>query len=212
MDAPAKRNSAETKQARLEYAQWMSTTDIRRTLIFVDEADKSLRYTSRLKSPFWISGFNLYTRRTRGRALVGSAGCRHLREEPKPHHGNLPRCWSGVTKKLLWRPWTERNLATSLTIWRQSLDNALVTVLMGNASVHRATKICNCEIRKMPAYSPFLNPIEMTFSQSKCKSRGSWMSACRRFWTARQLPILELHSQLEELGFGSKRWSCSGRE
>ena len=60
-DAPIERNSAATKQARQRYAQWMMEEGMNRHLVFVDEA-----------------GFNLHTRRTRGRAHVGERAVRQI--------------------------------------------------------------------------------------------------------------------------------------
>ena len=64
-DTPTERNSAEIKQAQREvHAVDVDMTGIRHTLIFVDEAGNGTKVSilrSRLKSPFCISGFNLYT-------------------------------------------------------------------------------------------------------------------------------------------------------
>ena len=101
-DAPAERNSVETKQARSEYSRWMSTTDIRCTLIFVDEAGNDTKVSVACPDRDLPSEFQLvhveHTRSRPRRCSSRSTGCRHSKEEPKPHLDNLFRCWSGVQR------------------------------------------------------------------------------------------------------------------
>ena len=58
-DAPFERNSPAVKQERRNYATWFTREGVNRNLIYVDEC-----------------GFNIYTRRTRGRAVCGRRAVR----------------------------------------------------------------------------------------------------------------------------------------
>ena len=58
-DAVAERNSDRTKTMRMDFAVWMMNTGVNQELIYIDEA-----------------GFNLWTKRTRGRARRGQRAVR----------------------------------------------------------------------------------------------------------------------------------------
>ena len=60
-DAPVERNSPDTKEERRQYATWLAAEGVNQNIVYVDEY-----------------GFNLYTRRTRGRALVGQRAVRQV--------------------------------------------------------------------------------------------------------------------------------------
>lgn len=60
-DCPAKRNSLSTRENRSQYAEWYLETGINRTLVYVDE-----------------TCFNIYTKRTRGRAVKGRPAVRQV--------------------------------------------------------------------------------------------------------------------------------------
>ena len=79
-DAPVNRNAQHTLNARHEYVTWMTQQGVNKTLIFVDEAGKYVIHTFFVKvhAIAFISGFNLHTRRTRGRAAVGERAVRQV--------------------------------------------------------------------------------------------------------------------------------------
>ena len=60
-DSPMERNSDATKVARQNFAHWMTNEGVNQHLVYIDEA-----------------GFNLFTRRTRGRAVVGQRAVRQV--------------------------------------------------------------------------------------------------------------------------------------
>lgn len=152
-DAPIERNNVATKRARQRYAQWMMEEGMNRHLVFVDEA-----------------GFNLHTRRTRGRAHVGEravrqvAGCRGsnlnllmaISPEAGMHYFELH---VGTVNRERFNVFLQ-NLGVVLG---EEFD---ISIVMDNAPIHNGVEMDaeNHQIVKLPAYSPMLNPIEHAFS------------------------------------------------
>ena len=167
-DAPVNQNAQHTLNARHEYVTWMTQQGVNKTLIFVDEAGKYVIHTFFVKvhAIAFISGFNLHTRRTRGRAAVGERAVRQV----AGCNLNIIMAISpgvGVVYK-------EVHLGTVNTeIFGVFLDNLgdivseeqEATVVMDNAPVHNNAFMRHAchEIVKLPPYSPMLNPIEMAF-------------------------------------------------
>ena len=60
-DAPTDRNRFSVKEERRDFALWLTTEGINQNLVYVDE-----------------SGFNLFIRRTRGRARIGQRAVRQV--------------------------------------------------------------------------------------------------------------------------------------
>lgn len=155
-DAPMERNSDATKAARHEYATWLMEDGVNRNLVFVDEA-----------------GYNLYTRRTRGRAERGQravrqvAGCRgrnlNIILAISPGIGTLYyELYEGTVNGEVFQTFLS-NLGDVIG------EETNVVVVMDNAPVHRncSMEYENHSIQKLPPYSPMLNPIEMAFSCMK---------------------------------------------
>ena len=67
-DCPGERNSLAVKEARSEYAEWYMKHGINRTLIYVDE-----------------TCFNIFTKRTRGRAVRGRPAVRQIGGQRGPN-------------------------------------------------------------------------------------------------------------------------------
>ncbi len=131
-----------------------------RTLIYVDE-----------------SSFNLFTRRTRGRAVRGRPAVRQLNFE---RGRNLNLCLAvaaevGVVYFELQRgTMTKEKFGSFL----YSLDAILEAqgasncfIIMDNAPVHNDAESSVGTVKKLPPYSPFLYPIENCFSVLKTKLR-----------------------------------------
>lgn len=171
-DAPIERNSEATKQARQRYAQWMMQEGMNQHLVFVDEA-----------------GFNLHTRRTRGRARVGE---RAVRQVAGSRGGNLNLLMAISPEAGM--HYFELHVGTvNRDRFKDFLDNLGavlgeefdVSIVMDNAPIHNGVEMDaeNHQIIKLPAYSPMLNPIENAFSSVK--------SAVKQMLNARMAEILD---------------------
>ena len=153
-DIPAARNSEDTKNARQQYATWLLQEGLEQRLIFVDEA-----------------GINLFTRRTRGRAPVGQRATRvvggtrgknltlrlAISEEGIVHYEFIE---GGMTKDKF------SNFLRTLSC---VVGEEPASIICDNAPAHRNVIIDNPmhQLRHLPAYSPFLNPVENCFSTWK---------------------------------------------
>ena len=153
---PHSRNSATVKDARLEYAHFMYETGLQQHRVYVDE-----------------TGYNLYTKRTYGRAPQSE---RVIRTVGGQHGGNITLIAAisdvggliyheihtrSVTKEVF------HDFMTSLGVIIAEEDN--IIVIMDNAPCHNDAAQClpNHEVRYLPPHSPFLNPIENCFSVLK---------------------------------------------
>ena len=155
-DAPAERNSDATKTSRYEYAQWMLQYGVNRNLVFVDEA-----------------GFNLYTRRTRGRAARGQRAVR----QAAGNRGRNLNIIMAISPAIGVVYHEQHHGSVNADIFQVFLDNLgivigdefEVDVVMDNAPVHRNCEMVNPHhrVHKLPPYSPMLNPIEFAFSSLK---------------------------------------------
>ena len=152
--APADRNKTEVKQARKEYARWfIEVAFLSPRVIYIDE-----------------SGYNVWTQRTRGRAIVGERAVRIVNSQ-RGRNVTLILAISaqrgieyfsfhvGGTTAVVFQTFFS---ALSQTI---GVDNDAIFVL-DNAPCHRsATSLSPRHIIKfLPAYSPMLTPIENAFS------------------------------------------------
>ena len=157
---PEQRNTPRIKQDRAAYAAWYLQNQQNSTLIYVDE-----------------TCFNLFTSRTRGRGARGQPAVRQMQFERGPNL-NLVMAISpgvGVLYYELQRGTMngERfgafmdNLATIL----EQMNAQNPVVVLDNAPVHRGATCGDAIVKFLPAYSPFLNPIENCFSVLKLKIR-----------------------------------------
>ena len=155
-DAPAERNFDATKVVRRDYANWLMQEGINQNLVFVDEA-----------------GFNLYTRRTRGRAARGERAVRQVAGNRGPNL-NIILAISPAVGTV----YHELHVGiVNGSIFQNFLSNLGevigemfdAVVVLDNAPVHNNcfVEYQNHTIRKLPPYSPMLNPIEMAFSCMK---------------------------------------------
>lgn len=156
-DAPIERNSPRTKTARRNYANWMLNDGVNQQLIFIDE-----------------SGFNLFTRRTRGRAVVGQRAVRQVAGS-RGRSVNIIMAISPETGLV----YHEVHIGTvNMIIFNNfvynismQLQDYRITLVMDNAAIHNqapdSVVTDDHVVRKLPAYSPMLNPIELAFSALK---------------------------------------------
>ena len=159
------RNREDVKEARRNYAQWVLEEGlVAADLIFVDE-----------------SGFNLWTQRTRGRSRVGEKAVRVVGNQRgknltllmgiSPQLGIVHAAFNeGGTGKEKFQSFLD-DLSARVAERVPLGENQKIFLVMDNAPCHK-----NCEsqyeVKFLPAYSPFLNPIESAFS--------CWKAAVKR--------------------------------
>ena len=154
-DIVATRNEPRIKEQRVLYAEWMYNYGLGGHRIYIDE-----------------TGFNMYTRRQYGRAPVGQRVNRIVNGQRGRNTTVIVAISDqvgvvyyeivvgGVTGEIF------RNFITSLTA---ILDNERAFLIMDNAPSHNNIHIDSeyQDLKFLPAYSPFLNPIENCFSVLK---------------------------------------------
>ena len=154
-DVPAERNSPATKDNRRHYAQWMMSEGINSHRIYVDE-----------------TGFNLWTKRTYGRAKVGERVNRIVGGQ-RGRNCTVICAISDQVGVLYY----EIHFGTVNKLVFNAFMNSLCTIIgdtpsviiMDNAPIHNGIQEIYPEvpIKFLPPYSPFLNPIENCFSVLK---------------------------------------------
>lgn len=160
-DAPVERNSPDTKEERRQYATWLAAEGVNQNIVYVDEC-----------------GFNLYTRRTRGRALVGQRAVRQVAAS-RGRNLNLLMAIS-PTVGVVYHEVVIGSVNGEL--FGRFVDNLSevigeefdATVIMDNAPIHRNAEMLyeNHLIKKLPPYSPMLNCIENAFSCLKLRVKA----------------------------------------
>ena len=125
------------------------------------------------------SCFNIFTRRTRGRAAIGQPTFRQLQFERGKNLNLVMAIASGIGVVYFE---LQRGTMTK-DRYQHFLDNLehvlissgaampQVTVVMDNAPVHNGAACEDAEVKYLPPYSPFLNPVENCFSVFKLKLR-----------------------------------------
>ncbi|XP_019203725.1 uncharacterized protein LOC109195670 [Oreochromis niloticus] len=172
---PFERNSDRVKNQRVEYVQRIFEIEGRpvpHEMIFVDEA-----------------GFNLTKRRKRGRNIIGH---RAIVNVPGQRGGNVTMCAAISQRGVLHRhavlgPYNTMLLLAFLDGLRQHMfqldyrepaqpEQPHYVVVWDNVSFHRAALVRDWFTNNprfsnifLPAYSPFLNPIEELFSARRWK-------------------------------------------
>ena len=150
-DAPIDRNSPATKESRREYATWFMQNQ-GQNFIFVDEC-----------------GFNLFMARTRGRARINQ---RAVRQVTSSRGKNLNLLMVVTPATGLYYYEIEEGIVNvaRFHLFLQNLEaipaDFNVVVVMDSAPVHNDAQMGQDghRIKKLPPYSPMLNPIENCFS------------------------------------------------
>ena len=154
-DCPAERNSEAVLDSRREYAQWMMQDGINRHRIYVDE-----------------TGYNLWTKRTYGRARLGERVNRIVGGQRGRNatiicaiSNQVGVLYHEIHFQTVNKP-TFNNFMASL---EAILGDEAAIIIMDNAPIHRGIDIIYPELsmKFLPAYSPFVNPIENYFSVFK---------------------------------------------
>ena len=153
-NAPIDRNSPGTKASRRDYAVWFMQ-NANANFIFVDEC-----------------GFNLYTARTRGRARINQRAVRQVTSS-KGKNLNLLMAVAPATG-LYYHELEEGTVnAQRFDTFLQNLERIIgdfnVVVVLDNAPVHNGAQMDEDGhfLKRLPPYSPMLNPIEGCFSSIK---------------------------------------------
>lgn len=154
-DASIERNSQRVKNERRAYAAWFMAEAVHGTVIYVDE-----------------TCFNLYTRRTRGRALQGQRAVRQVLGSKGPNLNLVMAISPGtgvVYFELARGTMNQVRFGFFLENLAVVLGEANAFIIMDNATVHGRAEMEHPGhiIKKLPPYSPMLNPIENSFSTLK---------------------------------------------
>ena len=155
-DIPHQRNSPETKEARRLYADFMYERGLQLHRIYVDEC-----------------GFNLYTRRSFGRAQVGERVSRTVGGD---RGGNVTLIAAISDRAGLFHHQINFHTTTAdvfsgfiseLSALLEESEPSLI--LFDNAPCHRGIQeqFPETDMKFLPPWSPFLNPIENCFSTLK---------------------------------------------
>ena len=154
-DSPAERNSERVKNERRVYGEWMINEGLTQHRIYIDEC-----------------GYNLWTRRNYGRAPLGERVNRIVGGQRGRNATVIAAIsdqvgllyyeihFTSVTKEVF------GNFIFQLEV---ILEDELAVLIMDNAPIHNGleTECPNLQIKFLPPYSPFLNPIENSFSVLK---------------------------------------------
>ena len=154
-DIPQGRNSDATKELRRQYATWMTVNAVDEN-IFIDEC-----------------GFNVFTRRSRGRALRGTPAVRKVKGQ---RGKNITVCLAisqrlGVVHHRIMEGGMMRDIFIAfLTELSQLIgEDIRANLIFDNVRAHfdvpnpSENHVCV----HLPPYSPQLNPIELAFSTFK---------------------------------------------
>ena len=162
---PAERNSDRVKEARHEFASWMMTTGLARHRVYIDE-----------------SGFNIHLMRTRGRAPAGTRAVRTVCGSRGRNISFITAISNQYPDGIIYHEVVEGRVNQGMFAGLiQSIsaiigEDTEVTMLFDNAPSHRDVKtrvhlLNGHHLKRLPAYSPFLNPIENVFSVMKATTK-----------------------------------------
>jgi transposase len=158
----AERNSQRVKDLRSEYAQWMIEDGVPADeCVYIDE-----------------TGYNVWIKRSYGRS---SKGKRCFTVCDGQRGKNISLCMAiGLDGVLHWKlvngPFTRESYTEFLVELSEMLEGEKFNFIMDNCSIHKNIQLDRPEhsIRYLPPYSPFLNPIEATFSALKAEVKARW--------------------------------------
>jgi transposase len=161
-DVPEGRNAERVLQERVDYAQWFLREGVLGHLIYIDEC-----------------GYNLWTRRSYGRAPRGQP----VRRVVNNQRGRNCNCTFAISSEVGLVHHTIRLASTTLLSFQQFIDEMCaaavqmfpagdqIFVIYDNARPHvnavAPPEFNNISVKRLPPYSPFLNPVEMAHSAFK---------------------------------------------
>ena len=162
---PAERNSERIKEDRFNFAHWMITQGIARHRIYIDE-----------------SGFNIHLMRTRGRSAAGERAIRTVCGSRGKNVTFITAISDRHPVGLIYHETVDGGVdRDQFADFIQSVsailgENEEATLIFDNAPSHRSVENhvdlpATHQLRRLPAYSPFLNPIENVFSVMKAATK-----------------------------------------
>lgn len=157
---PSQWVTAQTKESRQQYAQWLMAEGMQKNLIFCDEM-----------------GCNVWTARTQGRAAVGARAVRIVSGQ---RGRNLTVClavspqWGLLHARFL-RGGMTQDIFNEFVVEVATLVTEEFVLLCDNAPCHRKAPAMNegQALRFLPPYSPFLNMTERAISCIKAALKRS---------------------------------------
>ena len=162
---PAERNSDRVKNARHDFAAWMMTTGLACHRVYIDE-----------------SGFNIHLMRTRGRAPAGTRAVRTVCGSRGRNISFITAISNQLEDGIIYHEVVEGSVNQDMFAgFIQSISTIIgedneVTMLFDNAPSHQGVEARvelpnSHHLKRLPAYSPFLNPIENVFSVMKATTK-----------------------------------------
>ncbi|KAG7163762.1 putative DDE superfamily endonuclease domain-containing protein 9 [Homarus americanus] len=154
-DSPTERNSPAVKEARHAYATWMLATGLQQQLVYIDE-----------------TGFNLWTKRTYGRARRGE----HVHRAVGGQRGRNTTVIAAIAEhcgiryhEIHYGSVTKDVFSDFIASLAAIIGDARSILVLDNAPIHNGIAAVYPELnfKFLPPYSPCLNPIENCFSVFK---------------------------------------------
>ena len=151
-------NRIDVKKDRREYDRWLTTEALKENLIYVDEC-----------------GFNLFTRRTRGRARIGQRAVRQVLNTRGKNLTLILAIFPSVG--ILYFELSHDTVNAEKFDGFLEILSAVVgeefdcVTIIDNAPIHRNCTMTfdNHRVKKLPAYSPMLNAVKQAFSTLKMR-------------------------------------------
>ena len=162
-DVPEARNSHEVKQRRVEFANWLVDLSVTTCLVHLDE-----------------TGYCLWTRRTKGRSPRGARVRRTVHTQRSPSL-NMIMATSPALNLVHYRldsgSTTRERVQEFVTNLCEKIaenleENHSCVIVLDGARFHHGLQIPEewvgrIELKILPPYSPFLNPVELAHSAFK---------------------------------------------
>lgn len=191
-DIPAQRNSDAVKDARHAHAEWLLDEGMQSHRVYIDE-----------------TGFNLWTKRAFGRGRVGE----RVNRVVGGNRGRNVTVIAAISDRAGMFYHEIHTVSVTKEIFIDFMTSLVAVlgeerpvVIMDNAPIHNGIQgyFPHLQVKYLPAYSPFLNPIENCFSVFKSHLKhylNDCISHCTSAEARRQgIPLCELRENLLKQG------------